>query len=94
MNRALRIAKLINSKLYGRCNILDLFKLFEDFEANKINFNAKEASIKQCDSQLVLHHPLLRELRLHCTSFAFNHLFYQFMHSHCLSVSSMATDPE
>ena len=41
MNRAMNIAKLINSKLYGRCNVMELFKLFEDFEASKLCFNPK-----------------------------------------------------
>ena len=30
MNRALKISKLLNSKLYGRSNMLELFKLIED----------------------------------------------------------------
>ena len=51
MNRALKIAKLLNSKLYGRCNMLEMFKLFEDLELSKHQVEVRQAaSIKQCDS--------------------------------------------
>ena len=51
MNRALKIAKLLNSKLYGRCNMLEMFKLFEDLEISKSNVDARQATnLKQCDS--------------------------------------------
>ena len=50
MNRALKIAKLINSKLYGRCNVLELFKLFQDLEATKTPYDPKSTTLKQCDS--------------------------------------------
>lgn len=49
MNRALKIAKMINSKLYGRCNILELYKLFEDFEACSTELKG-QATLKQADS--------------------------------------------
>lgn len=45
MNRALKIAKVLNSKLIGRVNSLELFMLFEDFESSKVQINPKEASL-------------------------------------------------
>jgi len=92
LNRTLKITKLINSRLYGRCKMIDLYKLIEDLDQGKGGL--VHQTWTQADGSLVLHHPLLRELRLHCTTFAFNQMIYEYAESHYMRLSSAKCSSE
>ena len=69
----------------NRSNFMELYKLIEEIEDQNVK-RGQSTGLTKVDSQLVLHHPLLRELRLHCSHFAFANLLQQFMHSHAMKV--------
>jgi hypothetical protein len=76
MNRALLTSKLLNSKLLKRSSLLEVLLL--------VTSTRKPACAPEpyCDRNMVVHHPLLQEVKEGYTNFALQHCLRQYMLSH------------
>lgn len=76
MNRALSTSKMLNSKLIKRSSLVEIFLLVSSTEAGDCYTEP------YCDRNMVVHHPILKQLKERITNFAFQHCVRQYMLSH------------
>ncbi len=81
MSKALQTAKLLNSKLIRRSSLLEVFLLITAGVSQSF-----VATDPFCDRNMVVHHPLLAQVKETYTNFAFQHCLRQYMLSHVHSV--------
>ncbi|CAI2386947.1 unnamed protein product [Moneuplotes crassus] len=90
ISRAESVNSQVKSKVFRRSSLCDIFKLMNDIIEKCIKKSVLDRT--QCKEKHQIHHPLLKSIYENYSSFAYNHMMYQYMLSHSLIVKKIRSD--
>lgn len=76
LNRGLAVSKMLNSMFVRKCSLLEIVTLLSNYKTEHRNYEP------YCDRNMVVHHPLLLQLKEEVSNFAFQHCIRQYAFSH------------